>query len=186
MLDIKFIKENPDLIKEAIRKKHVKLNLDDLLAVEEKRMTMLHIVEELRAEQNRASTTIAETADPEKKVELIRYMQEHKDKMASQEAELKAVTEEWRALMLQVPNIPDISVPEGKSDEDNKPIKFWGDKPTFDFKPKDHVEIMTTLGMVDFPRGTKVHGFRGYFLMGAGARLSWAIWNYANDFFWTK
>ena len=183
MLDIKFIKENQDLIKGAIRKKRVKLNLDDLLAVEEKRINLLHIVENLRAEQNRASVTIAETKEPDKRVELIKYMQEHKENVNAKEAELKAVMEEWRALMLQVPNVPDVSVPDGDTDADNKPVKFWGEKTVFDFEPKDHVEIMTKFKMVDFERGTKVHGFRGYFLTGAGARLSWAVWNYARDFF---
>ena len=85
--------------------------------------------------------------------------------------------------MLQVPNIPDMSVPDGKDDSDNREIKTWGDKPQFTFEPKSHVDIMTALSMVDFERGVKVHGFRGYYLQKAGARLSWAIWNYAQDFF---
>lgn len=65
-------------------------------------------------------------------------------------------------------------------------IKTWGDKPKFDFEPKSHIDIMTKLKMVDFERGTKVHGFRGYYLLGDGARLSWAIWNYAQEFFLAK
>ena len=97
MLDIKFIKENQDLIKGAIRKKRVKLNLDDLLAVEEKRINLLHIVENLRAEQNRASVTIAETKEPDKRVELIKYMQEHKENVNPPEAQLTAVMHQWRA-----------------------------------------------------------------------------------------
>ncbi|MEZ4114317.1 MAG: hypothetical protein R3B65_02660 [Candidatus Paceibacterota bacterium] len=68
-----------------------------------------------------------------------------------------------RDLMLRVPNVPDFSVPDGNSDEENKEVKVWGEKPVFDFKLKDHIEIMTKLDMVDFERGTKVHGFRGYF-----------------------
>ena len=86
-------------------------------------------------------------------------------------------------MMVQVPNVPDMSVPEGETDADNVEIKTWGEKPNFAFEPKDHVEIMTKLGMVDFERGAKVHGFRGYYLTGAGARLSFAIWNYAMEFF---
>ena len=92
----------------------------------------------------------------------------------------------WQSLLLQVPNIPDMSVPEGNDDADNQEIKSWGEKTNFDFEAKDHLEIMTTLKMVDFERGVKVHGFRGYFLMGDGARLSMAIWNYALDFFSEK
>lgn len=92
----------------------------------------------------------------------------------------------WRELMLQVPNIPDMSVPEGESDQENVEVKQWGEKPAFDFNPKDHVEIMNALGMVDFERGAKVHGFRGYFLTGDGALLMFAIWNYALQFFREK
>ena len=91
--------------------------------------------------------------------------------------------EEWQAKMLQVPNVPDMSVPDGVTDADNQEIKVWGEKPQFSFEPKDHVEIMNTLKMVDFERGTKIHGFRGYFLTNDGALLSFAIWNYAMKFF---
>jgi seryl-tRNA synthetase len=76
-----------------------------------------------------------------------------------------------------------MSVPAGESEADNQELKTWGEKPTFDFEPKDHVELMREHGMADFKRGTKVHGFRGYFLKGAGADLSWSVWNYARDFF---
>jgi seryl-tRNA synthetase len=79
-----------------------------------------------------------------------------------------------------------MTVPEGDSDADNKEVKVWGEKPVFNFEPKDHVEIMEKLKMLDIERGTKVHGFRGYFLTGEGARLSFAIWNYAMDFFSNK
>ena len=103
--------------------------------------------------------------------------------MEKDEASLKDAMVKWQTLMLHVPNIPDMSVPDGASDADNKEVKSWGEKPTFAFEPKDHVEIMTALGMVDFERGGKVHGFRGYFLTGDGVRLCFAIWNYALDFF---
>jgi seryl-tRNA synthetase len=85
-----------------------------------------------------------------------------------------------------VPNIPDDSVPEGGGEEDNLEMKTWGEKPTFNFELKNHIELMKELDMVDFERGTKVHGFRGYFLKNDGALLSWAIWNYGRDFFLKK
>jgi len=109
-----------------------------------------------------------------------------KEGMQFDEEKLKKIMEEWQSLMLQVPNVPDMSVPDGDSDADNEEIKTWGEKTVFDFEPKDHVELMTAHKMVDFERGTKVHGFRGYYLIGDGARLSWAVWNYANDFFSEK
>jgi seryl-tRNA synthetase len=85
---------------------------------------------------------------------------------------------EWQTLMVQVPNVPDMSVPEGESDADNVELRTWGELPTFSFAPKNHIELMESLGMLDLERGTKVAGFRGYFLKGDGARLSFALWQY--------
>ncbi|MCD5396734.1 MAG: hypothetical protein LRZ98_01065 [Candidatus Pacebacteria bacterium] len=74
--------------------------------------------------------------------------------------------------MWRIPQVPDESVPTGKSDEDNVPIKTWGEKTKFDFKAKSHIDLMVALNMVDFKRGAKIHGFRGYYLKGDGAKLS--------------
>jgi seryl-tRNA synthetase len=186
MLDIKFIRENSDLIKEAARKKHLQFNVDELLAAEERRLDLLGEVEKMRAEQNVATDKISQATDHILRQAMIDEMKALKEHLGKKEEELKGVMEKWRALMLDVPNIPDISVPEGESDKDNQEVKVWGAKPNFSFEPKDHVEIMTKLRMVDFERGAKVHGFRGYFLTGDGARLSFAIWNYAMSFFSQK
>jgi seryl-tRNA synthetase len=113
-------------------------------------------------------------------------MQGLKSELQKEEDNLKKVMVEWQTLMLQVPNIPDMSVPEGKSDADNQETRTWGDKPQFAFEPKDHLEIMIALQMADFERGAKVHGFRGYFLKNDGVTLSFAVWNYARDFFMQK
>lgn len=186
MLDIKFIRENLDLLKAAAQKKHVTIDLDRLVTVDDKRRSIMQQLEERRAEQKRVSEGVPTASDPAARELLITQMQELKAKNQADEEQLKPIMEEWQSLMLQVPNIPDMSVPDGKSDEDNQEVKVWGDKPTFDFKAKDHTELMLQHGMVDFERGAKVHGFRGYYLLGDGARLSWAIWNYANDFFQQK
>jgi seryl-tRNA synthetase len=93
---------------------------------------------------------------------------------------------EWQALMLAVPNIPDMSVPDGNSDADNLEVKVWGEKTSFPFEPKNHIEIMTKLGMLDLERGAKIHGFRGYFLTGDAVNLCFAIWNFALEFFQKK
>lgn len=185
MLDIKFIRENLDLVKMAAKKKHMDVDLDRLMAVDDSRRGLMAGIESKRAEQNEVSTKIPQASDEECQ-QLIASMQPIKEGLQAEEEKLKGVMEEWQALMLQVPNIPDMSVPEGESDEDNEEIKTWGEKPQFDFEPKDHIEIMTKLGMADFERGSKVHGFRGYYLLGDGARLSYAIWNYAQDFFADK
>ncbi len=186
MLDINFIRENKDLVKDGARKKHMDFDIDLLISVDEKRRKILKSVEEKRAKQNKANEEIAKSDNPEARTQAISEMKELKTELQKEEEELKTVMVQWHDLMLQVPNVPDISVPEGESDEDNKEIKVWGEKTQFSFEPKSHTEIMTELDMVDFERGTKVHGFRGYFLKNDGALLSWAIWNYAMDFFLKK
>lgn len=183
MLDIKFIRENKDIVDLAITKKKVKLNLDELIKADDERLVVLAEVERLRAKQNLVSERMPQLKDESEKAELIRQMQILKEDLKKEEDKLKEIMDVWRGLMLRVPNVPDISVPDGDTDADNKEVKVWGEKPEFDFKPKDHVEIMTKLDMVDFERGTKVHGFRGYFLKNDGAILSMAIWRYAMDFF---
>jgi seryl-tRNA synthetase len=182
MLDIKFIRENLDLVKMAAQKKRMKVDLDRLVAVDDARRELMSALETKKAEQNKVSGDIAQ-ADEATRQALIAQMQTLKATISSEEEKLKPLMQEWQELMLQVPNIPDMTVPDGESDADNVEIKTWGQRPSFSFTPKDHTQIMTALKMVDFERGTKVHGFRGYYLMNDGARLSWAIWNYANDFF---
>jgi len=186
MLDIKFIRENKDIIKEGAKKKHIEVDIDELLSVDEKRLSLLSRVEFLRGEQNKASVSMGGTLSPEARAQLIEEMHLIKDELKQKEEEFRETMAKWQLLMLTVPNVPDISVPEGESDVDNQEVKKWGEITTFPFEPKDHIEIMTKLKMVDFDRGVKVHGFRGYFILGDGARLSMAIWNYALDFFSNK
>lgn len=183
MLDIKFIRENKEIVQAGAKKKHIEVDIDALIALDDTRLERLKEVEDLRAEINRVSNEIARKQEPELKAQLIKEMRLVKEDIKEKEEALKATLEEWQKLMLQIPNVPDMSVPDGKTDAENKEIKIWGEKPKFDFAPKDHMEIMQKLNMVDFERGTKVHGFRGYFLTKDGVRLSFAIWNYAMDFF---
>jgi len=182
MLDIKFIRENADIVKMAATKKKIKVDIDRLLALDDERRLRMTSLETKKAEQNKVSSEI-QSADDSRRATLISSMQALKAEIQTEEESLKPVMEEWQALMLQVPNIPDMTVPDGDSDADNVEIRTWGEQTKFDFEPKDHIEIMLAHKMVDFERGAKVHGFRGYYLLGDGARLMWAIWNYANDFF---
>ena len=185
MLDIKFIRENADIVKMAATKKKIKIDIDRLINVDDLRRELVQKIEERKTEQNKASEKIP-TASPEERAHIIESMQTLKTDSSKYEEKMKPVMEEWQSLMLQVPNIPDMTVPDGDSDADNEEVKVWGEQTSFSFEAKDHVELMTKHGMVDFERGAKTHGFRGYYLLGDGARLSWAIWNYANDFFQTK
>ncbi len=186
MLDIKFIRENKDIVIAGAKKKHVEIDIDKLIALDEERLKNLKEVEILRSEVNRVSNDIARDQDPALKIQLIEEMRNVKEDIKLKEEKLKEIMVEWQKMMLEVPNIPDISVPEGESENDNQEIKKWGEQTKFDFEPKDHIEIMTKLKMVDFDRGVKVHGFRGYYLTGAGVELSFALWNYALDFFRNK
>ena len=184
MLDIKFIRENKEIVQAGATKKHVNIDIEQLIKLDEERLKILKEVEDLRSEVNRVSNDIARDQDPALKIQLIEEMRAVKEDIKGKEEKLKQTTEEWQKLMLEVPNVPDISVPEGESEIDNQEIKTWGNK--FEFAPKNHLEIMTALKMVDFERGTKVHGFRGYYLTGDGVALSFALWNYALEFFTKK
>lgn len=182
MLDIKFIRENKDIVAAGAKKKHVKFDVEELIKADDARRELMSSIEKKRAEQNVVSDKITKASDAERAA-YIESMKHLKSGLQEEEEKLKEIMKTWQGLMLQVPNVPDMSVPDGDSDADNKEIKSWGEKPSFAFEPKDHVELMTKLGMVDFERGSKVHGFRGYFLLGDGARLSFAIWQYAIEFF---
>lgn len=185
MLDIKFIKENPDLIRAGAQKKHIDFDVDALLAIDAQRLELLALVESLRAEQNVVSDKIM-TVSPEERATMIEEMKKLKEGLKEKEEELRIVMKTWQEMMIHVPNIPDVTVPEGETDEDNKEIKVWGDKPSFSFEPKDHVALLEQNDMADFERGVKVSGFRGYFMKNDGAVLFFALWNYFMNYFITK
>ena len=178
MLDIKFIRENPDLIKEAVRKKHLTFNVDELLGLERSRSELLLTVENMRAEQNSFTEKIARASDQTERQGMIDQMRTFKETLAKEEESLRLVMERWRGLMLLVPNVPDISVPEGEGDAQNVEVRSVGEIPEFAFTPKDHVTLMLAHDMADLERGVKVAGFRGYFLKNDGAMLNYAIWMY--------
>jgi seryl-tRNA synthetase len=183
MLDIKFIRENKELIEMGAKKKHIAFDVSLLLAADDKRRALMIAIEAKRAEQNSFNDKIMQVTDPVERTNFIAEMKKVKDSLVAEEEQLKEVTKNWQLLMLQVPNIPDMSVPEGDDDGGNREVKTWGDKPVFSFKPKDHIELMEKLKMADFERGAKVAGFRGYFLTGDGAVLDFAVWQHAMKFF---
>ncbi len=185
MLDIHFIRENSEIIKAGAAKKHIDADIDRLLVVDDERKLLKQEIEAKRAEQNRRSNEIQRASGLERE-KLIEAMQHLKAGMAEGEEKLKVVMVEWQKLMLMVPNIPDMSVPDGMSDADNVEIKKWGDPATFAFAPKSHVELMTALDIADFERGAKVAGFRGYFLKGDGVLLMNAVWQLALKHFSAK
>lgn len=175
MLDIKFIRENAELVKEAATKKNISFDVAELLAVDDSRRALLLEVEAMRGKQNEIASAVPRAASPEERDRLIAESKVIKDTQQAQENELQEVMKKWHGLMVQVPNIPDMSVPEGKEDSDNVEVRTWGTIPQFAFTPKDHIELFEKHGMADFERGTKVAGFRGYVLKGDGARLVFAL-----------
>lgn len=182
MLDIKFIRENKDIVAVGAKKKHVEIDLDHLIALDDKRKELQQAYDAKRAEQNKASEEIAKL-EPAARKEYIAKMAEVKKAMQADETALQEVMTEWRALMVRVPNVPDMTVPDGESDADNQEIKTWGEQPKFEYEPKSHVELLLQNDMADYERGAKVAGFRGYFLKNDGARLVWALERFVQDRF---
>ncbi|MDP3965617.1 MAG: serine--tRNA ligase [bacterium] len=183
MLDIKFIRENKDIVIAGAKKKHIAVDIDALLALDDKRRLLQASIDEKRAEQNVASKSIASAKAEEERQMIISKMQTLKEILRKDEESMQEVMKEWRALMVTVPNVPDMSVPDGDSDANNKEVKQWGEIPKFDFQPKDHVELLLANGMADYERGSKVAGFRGYFLTNDGARLVWALQRFVEERF---
>ncbi|HRH27098.1 MAG TPA: serine--tRNA ligase [Parcubacteria group bacterium] len=186
MLDIKFIRENKDLVSEGAKKKHIDFDVNALIEIDDKRRELLTMIENKRAEQNDVSQKIVNVSEPEEKKKMIENMQLLKTELQKEEEELKTVMLEWQKLMVSVPNIPDISVPEGLDDKDNREVKVFGEIPKFSFTPKNHIELMQNLDMLDLERGAKVSGFRGYFLKGDAVRLQFALWQFVQEHFFQK
>jgi len=181
MIDIKFIRENPEKIKEACEKKKIRFDVDHLLEVDNRRRELLQSIEEFNAIKNQANKRIQEAKDDEERAVVIAQMKELDRNSDDRGEEFKKVDAEFDSLMLLVPNIPDDSVPVGDSDEDNVEVRKWGEIREFSFPIKDHVQIAKDLDLVDFERGAKVAGFRGYFLKREAMLLCMAIWQYATD-----
>lgn len=186
MLDIKFIRENAELIQMGAMKKHLNFEVDKLIEVDDKRKILSQNLEEKKARQNKVSIDVAKAGQMgniAEKRKLIEEMLPLKEEMQKLEEELKEVMVEWQKLMVSVPNIPDMSVPDGNDDSGNLEVKQWGEIPKFDFAPKDHIELMEKHDLADFETGSKVAGFRGYFLKNEGAELAFAIWQLTMDLF---
>lgn len=185
MLDIKFIRDNADLVQEGARKKRIDFDVKKLIEIDDKRKAISLELESKRAKQNEVSAKMPFASNAQKET-LINQMHPIKEEVQKLEADLKEVMIEWQRLMIAVPNIPDMSVPEGDSDAENLEIKKWGDKPKFSFDPKSHIDLMQDLNLVDFERGSKVAGFRGYFLKNDAVLLQFALWNFVQDHFIKK
>lgn len=182
MLDIKFIREHPDLVKKGIKAKRDVDNVDAILELDHQRRTLIGEGESLKAKRNDVSAKIGTMKKKgEDTTAVIEEMNEVKNRIQSLDGELKEIDEKLGALMLTVPNIPHPSVPIGSTPNDNKSIFEWGEKPTGDFPMKPHWDIAATLGIIDFERGAKVAGAGFPFYVGKGAVLQRALINFFLD-----
>ncbi len=183
MLDIKLVRENPELVREGLRKLFAPTEkVDELLDLDQRRRSLIKEVEVLRAERNIGSKKIGRTKDPEERRQRIAEMKAIGDRETELTKELKGVEANLKDMLLEMPNMPHESVPIGETDAENVVTKTWGDKPVFDFEPKPHWELATELGIIDFDRGVKVSGSRFYLLKGLGARLQRALIQWMLDF----
>jgi len=182
MLDIKFIRQNPDIVAESLKKRGSEASLEEFLKQDEKRRNMLFEVEKLKNIRNQESEEIArkkkagEPAD-----ELIERMREVSQKIKEMDEEIKTLEEKLQNIVLTIPNIPDESVPVGKSDADNVEVRRWGNPTKFDFEPKAHWDIGENLNILDFNRAGKITGSRFTVYRGAGAKLERALVNFMLD-----
>ncbi len=181
MLDIKFIRENPNKVKEGCKKKQVKVDIDKLLEVDKKRRETLQALEDMLAQKNRASKIISQTKDKKEKQKLILEMEELDKNSDRLNKKLKELNEEFNNLMLQIPNLPQDEVPSGKDERDNIVLREWGEKPKFDFKPKDYLEIAQNLDLIDIKRAAKVSGTRFGYLKNEAVLLEFALENLTSD-----
>lgn len=182
MLDLAFIRANPEVVKTAAQQKRVAIDIDLLLAVDAQATGLRRTVEQARAKQNQLSKAIqAAGRDKALREAAIAEGRAVAVELKDLEPRLRELEAELRELLLRVPNIPDPSVPVGKDESENVEVKRVGAPPTFDFTPRDHVELMTGLGMLDIERGVKVAGSRSYVLRGDAVRLELALLQYAID-----
>lgn len=172
MIDLKFITENPEKIKAGAAKKNVKIELERILQLDEKRRELMQKIEELRAHQNKVSKDIPQSQD---KQPLLDEMAKVKEEIKTMEPELENIEIELTTLVSLVPNPPLDSVPEGKDEDSNQVVKTYGEKPEFDFEPKDHIELGKALDIIDIERGTRASGARFYYLKNEAALLEFAL-----------
>ena len=182
MLSIQFIRQNPEVVRAAMEKRHDSAPLDEILALDEQRRKLLFEVESLRAQRKQGSkkygrmkTGTADTTEDTTSEGATEELANIRDQIKLAEAEVQTTEERLHDLLLRVPNIPDSSVPIGKDASGNIVVRSWGEPRQFDFSPLPHWDLGEALDIIDFQRGAKLSGTRFYVLKGAGARLQRAL-----------
>ncbi|KRF03838.1 serine--tRNA ligase [Paenibacillus sp. Soil766] len=184
MLDIKWIRNNQDQVKAAVILKGAECHVEELLVVDERKRDLQSQVDLLRANRNRASEQIASLMKHQKPAEaegLKEQVRGWNQSLTLLEAELDEYEQKFKELMLQIPNLVSPDTPIGASDQENVELKVVGDKPTFEFEMKDHLQLGEALNMIDVARGVKIAGSRNYYLKGMGLYLHRAVQQLAID-----
>jgi seryl-tRNA synthetase len=183
MLDIKLIRDNPELVRQALEKRGYSpesiKNLDTIIEIDSRYRSLLRQTEELRARHNEASKQLSKSK--EKPPELIAQMRQLGERISSLQQQTKEAKGNLDSLLLELPNIPHPSVPLGKDAADNVVVRTWGEPKEFPFKPLPHWELGEKLGIIDFQQGVKLSGTRFYVLKGLGARLQRALISFMLD-----
>jgi len=182
MLDLNHVRNHADQVEAALRRRGGELSLDPLKQLDGKRRTFLQNVEELKRHRNESSKKIGQILKSGGDAGALKEeMRQVGDKISGLEEELQQVEEKLRSFMLELPNIPHSSVPEGRTSEDNPVVRTWGEPPKFDFEAKAHWDLGPALGILDFERAAKLAGARFALYLGAGARLERALIQFMLD-----
>ncbi|HZY10241.1 MAG TPA: serine--tRNA ligase [Bacteroidota bacterium] len=182
MLDLKFIREHPDLVKEGIRKKGGADHVDEIVKLDGQRRALLQEVEVLKNRRNIVSSEIGHSKKEGKDASsALTEMETVKNQIRTYDDELRQVEEQLNLLMFQIPNVPHPSVPVGTTPADNSEISRWGESPVIDFIPKPHWDLVAKLDIIDFERGVKVTGAGFPIFKGKGAKLERALINFFLD-----
>ncbi|CAO81505.1 serine--tRNA ligase [Candidatus Cloacimonas acidaminovorans] len=183
MLDIKFIRNNIELVRQAISNKNEKADLDKLLEIDEQRRQLQFEFDYLKAHQNSVSALIAQKKKTGENIENeLKAMTKTAEEIKALSAQLSIVNGELEKLLLTIPNIPQEDVPVGKDESANKIIKIWGEPKQFSFTPKDHLELAIQNKLLDLPRGAKISGSGFPLYTGEGARIERALINFMLEF----
>ncbi len=179
MLDIKFIRQNPDIVKDACQKKNIKCDIDYLLEIDEKRIKAKQELEAVAAEKNKASKAIPLAKDEVERDAIIDAMKALDQNTGNLDKKVKELEAEFGDLMLAVPNIPSPDSPVAPDEKGNEVAQTWGDPKIFDFPIKDHIQLGKDLDLIDIEAGVKTGGFRGYYLKNEAVLLHFAIFWHA-------
>ena len=183
MLDIKFIRNNIELVRQAISNKNEKADLDKLLEIDEQRRQLQFAFDNLKAHQNSVSALIAQKKKTGENIENeLKAMTKTAEEIKALSAQLSIVNGELEKLLLTIPNIPQEDVPVGKDESANKIVKIWGEPKQFSFTPKDHLELAIQNKLLDLPRGAKISGSGFPLYTGEGARIERSLINFMLEY----